>query len=182
MNATVSRILVVLKYLGRKLPIRQLRIKNYIGIAGVCMAVVGWLLSNADHFSLVYRIVAPKYSVAVSALNRMNDKDFVLKGGDDGFREISEILKEYFEATISREITQIRTVSRGVDTLETAGGTQWDEYIELEMSISDEPPITGKFYDLDSKIEQRYLINKLLDSKHGIFWIGIAACLVAVFL
>ena len=182
MSSIVSGVLDTLKYLGRKLPVRSLKIKHYIGIAGVCMIVIGHLLSNAGRFPLVYRILAPKYSTSISTLKKMQDRDFILKDGDKGFSEISEILKGYFEAAISREITQIKTLNWGIDTLEAPEGRQWDQYIELEASFSNEPPVAGKFYGLKSKAEQRYLTSKVLASKDGIFWTGIAISLIALFL
>ncbi len=182
MNTTVSRILDVLKYVGRKFQIRSLRIKHYVGIAGVCLAIAGWVLSNADRFPLVYRIVAPKYLASASALEKMKDKDFVLKGRGEGFAEISEIIKDYFEVTISREVTQMKTLSSGTDMLDTAGGKQWEEYVEIETSFLNEPPVTGKFFGLKAKIEQKYLTSKLMDSKDGIFWVGVLVIVIALFL
>jgi hypothetical protein len=112
----------------------------------------------------------------------MHQKDFVLKNQDDGFSELSEILNKYFEATISREITEIKTLSQGADALETREGTQWDSYLELEVSFANEPPLSAKFYELNSKIEKAYLTCKLLAWKDGIFWSGMAISLIAFFL
>lgn len=162
--------------------IRQLKVKQYIGIAGVCITVVGWLLSSAHDYPFVYRIISPGYSTSISALHRMQEKDFILRKGDDGFQEISEILKGYFEQTIGRETNQIKTLSRGGDLLDTAKGTKWDEYVELEVSFSNEPPLTGKFYELKSKIEERYLTSKALAWKGAIFGTGIAVSLIAIFM
>jgi hypothetical protein len=158
------------------------RIKHYVGIVGVCLIIIGWMLTNAYRYPWVYRIVAPTYATSVSTLESMHQKDFVLKSQDHGFSEISEILKEYFEATISREITEIKTLSRGADALETPEGPQWDSYLELEVSFSNEPPLSAKFYGLKSKIEKAYLTSKLLAWKDGIFWSGIAISLIALFL
>jgi hypothetical protein len=182
MITIVSRFLATLRYLGSKLPVRRLKIKHYVGITGACITVVGWLLTSADNYPLVYRITAPKYSTSVSALNRMQFKDFVLKDGDDGFREISEILEGYLEATLGRQITEIKALDKGADVLETPEGMQWDKYIELEVSFSNEPSVTGKFYGLESKIEQRYLTSRLFAWKGRIFWLGIVISLIALFM
>ncbi len=157
------------------------KIKHYVGTVGICLIVIGWMLTNAYRYSWVYRIVAPTYATATSTLESMHQKDFILKSQDDGFSEISDILKEYFEATISREITEIKTLSLGADALETPEGTQWDSYLELEVSFSNEPPLSAKFYELKSKIEKAYLTSKLLTWKDGIFWSGIALSLIALF-
>jgi hypothetical protein len=158
------------------------KIKHYVGVVGVCLIVIGWVLTNAYRYPWVYRIVAPTYARSASTLESMHQKDFVLKHTDDGFREISAILTGYFEATISREITEIKTLSRGADALETPEGTKRDSYLELEVSFSNEPPLSAKFYELKSKIEKAYLTSKLLAWKDGIFWSGIAMSLIAVFL
>jgi len=158
-----------------------LRIKHYVGIVGVCLIVIGWVLTNAYRYSWVYRIVAPTYATAASTLGSMHEQDFVLKRSDKGFREISDIITGYFEATISREITSIRTLRQGADVSEPPEGTQWDPYLELEVSFANEPPLTAKFYDLRSKIETAYLTSKLLAWKDGFFWSGIAMGLIALF-
>jgi hypothetical protein len=152
-------------------------------MTGVCITVIGWLLSSAHDYPFVYRIVVPRYSNAISALQEMQDRDdFILRKGDSGFQEISEILKGYFEQTLGRETTQIKTLSRGSDMLETAQGANWNEYVELEVSFSNEPPLSGKFYELESRIEERYLISKALAWKGRIFGTGIAVILIAIFI
>ena len=158
------------------------KIKHYVGILGVSLIVIAWMLTNAYRYPWVYRIVAPRYARSASALESMHQKDFVLKSQDEGFSEISKILEGYFEATISREVTEIKTLSRGADALETPEGPQWDSYLELEVSFSNEPPLSAKFYGLKSKIEKAYRTSKLLAWKDGIFWSGIAISLIALFL
>ena len=158
------------------------KIKHYVGIVGVFLIVIGWMLTNAYRYPWVYRIVAPTYATSMSALESMHQKDFVLKNTDKGFREISDILTEYFEATISREFTEIRTLRQGADVSDTPAGTQWDPYLELEVSFSNEPPLTAKFFGLKSKIEKAYLTSKLLAWKDGVFWSGIAMGLIALFI
>jgi len=161
---------------------RPLKIKYYLGIAGALVTTIGWLLSSADHYPFVYRIVVPKYSTSISAFTKMQHLDFVLKAGDDGFSEISEILKAYFEETISRETTQIKTLNRGIDVLETPQGPEWNQYLELEVSFSNEPLLTAKFYGLESKIKEAYLTSKALSWRNCIFGAGIATSLIAVFI
>ena len=162
--------------------VRRLKIKHYVGITGVCITVIGYVLSNADHHPFVYRMVVPKYSTSISTLKRMQEKNFTLENGAEGFREISEILKGYFQATIGREITRIKTFNEGFGMLETPEGEKMDQYIELQVSFSDEPPLTGKFYKLKSKIEETYLTGKLFAWKNRIFWAGIAMTLIAIFM
>jgi len=162
--------------------VRRLKIKHYVGITGVCITVIAYVLSNADHHPFVYRMVVPKYSTSISTLKRMQEMNCTLENGDEGFREISEILKGYFQTTIGRKITRIKTLNQGVGVLETAEGKKMDQYIELQVSFSDEPPLTGKFYKLKSKIEETYLTSKLFAWKNGIFWAGIAMTLIAIFM
>ena len=162
--------------------VRRLKIKHYVGITGVCITVIAYVLSNADHHPFVYRMVVPKYSTSISTLKRMQEMNYTLEKGDEGFQEISEILKGYFQATIGRKITRIKTLNQGVGVLETAEGKKMDQYIELQVSFSDEPPLTGKFYKLKSKIEETYLHSKLLAWKNRIFWAGIAMTLIAIFM
>lgn len=162
--------------------VKRLKIKHYVGITGVCITVIGYVLSNADHHPFVYRMVVPKYSTSISTLKRMQEKSFTLENGDEGFWEISEILKGYFQTTTGREITRIKTLNQGFGMLETPEGRNLNQYIELEVSFSNEPPLTGKFYRLKSKIEETYLTSKVFAWKNRIFWAGIGMSLVAIFL
>jgi len=159
--------------------VRRLKIKHYVGITGVCITVIGYVLSNADHHPFVYRMVVPKYSTSISTLKKMQEKNFTLENRDEGFSEISEILKGYFQAK-GHEITRIKTLNQGVGLLETPEGRKLDQYFELEVSFSNEPRLTGKFYELKSKIEETYLTAKVFAWKNGIFWAGIAISLIAI--
>lgn len=161
---------------------KRLKVKHYVGITGLCIIAIGYVLSNADHYPFVYRIVVPKYSTSISTLKKMQEKNFALENGDDGFWEISEILKGYFQANIGQEITRIKTLNHGVGVIETLEGKKLDQYIELEVSFSNEPPLTGKFYELKSKVEETYLTSKVFAWKKGIFWAGMAISLVAIFM
>jgi hypothetical protein len=160
----------------------RFKIRHYFGVGGVFLVVIAWMLTNAYRYPWVYRIVAPRYARSASTLESMHQKDFVLKNQDEGFRELSKILEEYFEATISREITQIKTLGWGTDALETPEGEQWDSYLELEVSFANELPLSAKFYGLKSKIEKAYLTSKLVAWKDGIFWSGITISVMALFL
>ena len=153
---------------------RLLKIKHYLGIAGALVTTIGWLLSSADHYPFVYRIVVPTYSTSISAFTKMVSMITPLPK--------IEILKAYFEETISRETTQIKTLNRGIDVLETPQGPEWNQYLELEVSFSNEPLLTGKFYGLESKIKEAYLTSKALSWRNCIFGAGIAISLIAVFI
>jgi len=161
---------------------RQFRMKYYVGVIGVVIIIIGWIISNADHFSFVYQILAPKYLNSISAFNKMHQKNFILREGDVGFLEISELLKEHITGDIIPIITQIKTLSWGTSAANTPEGMKWRNYVKLELSFSNSQPATGDFYDLKSEIEKRYLTCNVFSWSSIIFWIGIGISLVAVFL
>ncbi len=63
--------------------------KYYVAISGIVITIIGWIISNAQHYPFVYRILAPKYLDAISTFGKMHQKKFILREGDIGFSEIS---------------------------------------------------------------------------------------------
>ncbi len=161
---------------------KQLRFKQYIGLVGICLAILGWGLANTERCPAIYRIVTPSYAASISALQKMGVRDFVLEKGDEGFEEIADIMKGFFEETLDRKISYIKTLSRGVDVQEESGGPKWNPYLELEVAFPGEPSFTGKFYDLESKVEEAYLKSKLLVWRDAIFGSGILVIVFALFM
>ena len=65
-------------------------LKVIVGLIGVGFTVCAWLISHHGRFPFVERLLAPEYSTAMTALNRMHQKGkVVLKSGEVGFTEIS---------------------------------------------------------------------------------------------
>lgn len=158
--------------------------KHYIVIFGIVITIIGWLISNASHFPFVYRIVAPRYSNAISALDKMRQKDYILRKGESGFLEISDLLKKFIKGKRTLIITKIRTLNweKRLALMRTTKGAEWcDYYIELEISFSNSQPITAEFYDLKLLIEEVYLRSVFLWSSI-IFWIGIVVSLIGFIL
>ena len=87
--------------------------RRIVLIIGIIITIIGWIISNADHFPSVYRIFAPEYLNSISAFNRMHEKNFILKKGDVGFSEIAEILKEQMTGTGIPIMTQAKTLGWG---------------------------------------------------------------------
>ena len=153
--------------------------KYCVGISGVVITIIGWIVSNADHFPFVYRILAPKYLNAISAFNRMHQKNFILREEDVGFSQIVEILKEDIRGNGVPTITHIKTLSWGAG-LGGTPDTKWRDYIEIQVSFSNGRAVTGKLHELKARIEKRYLVRTVFSSSSIIFWIGIAISVVAV--
>lgn len=173
MNISISKIIISLK---------KLQFRQYIGLFGLVLILSGWALANAYRWPIVYRVVAPQYAGAMSALDKMNEKGFVLMPGDRGFEEIGSLVKGYFEETVNREIGQIRTLSKGVEILETGAGNNWQPFLELEVVFPAESSFQGKFYDLESKVEAVYLKSRLLTWRDAIFGVGVILVGVGLFI
>ena len=156
--------------------------RRIVLIIGIIITIIGWIISNADRFPSVYRIFAPEYLNSISAFNRMHEKNFILKEGEVGFSEIAEILKEQMTGTGIPIITQAKTLGWGQSVVNTPEGQKWFSYIKLEVSFSNAQPATGKFWELKSEIEKKYLTPTIFSWKGTIFWIGIGISLIAVFL
>lgn len=173
MNISISKIITSLK---------KLQFRQYIGLFGLVLILSGWVLANAYRWPIVYRVVAPQYAGAMSALEKMDQKGFVLMPGDRGFEEIGDVVKGYFEETVKREIAQIRTLSRGGEVSETETGSRWQPFLELEVEFPAESSFQGKFFDLESKVEAVYLESRLLTWRDAIFGVGVILVGVALFI
>ena len=65
--------------------------KKVVQCTGVIITICGWLLINAEHFSGMYPVVAPKYLRAMEAYHHIDENlEVMLKEGDVGFDEIAQ--------------------------------------------------------------------------------------------
>jgi len=140
--------------------------KYIIGRTGVLLAIIGWVLSNASRLSFVYKIFAPKFLRANSALTKMY-KSNLLREGDKGFTEISELIFEKYidikeknkAKEIDIKITQIELLSSGaIINTETE---KIGDKPELMVNLSNSQTITGKASFLNLEIKNRYLSSKI---------------------
>jgi len=108
--------------------VRWLRI--VVGLLGIAITLCAWLISHHDRFPFVDRVLAPEYAMAMTALNRMHQKgNIVLKSGEVGFAEISEILKDGMQS--GAPIVQIKKVNAGQAVIETSSGIESQHFFDL---------------------------------------------------
>ena len=156
--------------------------KYCVGITGLVITIVGWVLSNSDRFPFVYRALAREYLDAASAFSKMHNKGFTLREGDIGFSEIAEVIQGHLSGSGIPVITQIRTLDWGARLVTSSEGMKRHNYLELEVSFSNAKPTTGKFDDLKPAIRERYLTRTLFLWSGFVFWLGIAISFGAMFL
>ncbi len=157
------------------------RLKVIVGLIGVGITVCAWLISHHERFPFVERLLAPEYSIAMTALNRMHQKGkVVLKSGEVGFTEISEILKEDIQG--SEPVAQIKKVNAGHAVIETASGIESQHFFDLELSFGDGPVLKKRFYGVQARIQKTYLDSPLFRWVGYIFTAGILITIVSVFL
>jgi len=161
---------------------RKQKIKRVVGVIGVAFTIIGWAISNTDHFPIGLRIFAPKYSNSISAFSRMHEKNFILGKGETGFLEISEILKGHISGNEIPIITQIKTLNWGSGMWDMPEGLKTRDYIGLEVSFSNGPSLTAEFYELRSEIKERYYSHNLFLWGCLMFGLGVLIDLFAIFL
>lgn len=161
---------------------RKIKLKYVVGIIGVLITIGGWILTNASHFPIVYRLFCPNYLNAKTAYERLHEKDVILKEEDIGFEEISELLKEDIIGDIEPIITQIKTLGWGKSLVNTEAGMEWNKYLEVEICFANSKPLVGKFNNLDLRMEEKYLNRNLFSWSSKIFWTGIFISIISVFL
>ena len=167
---------------GIKSYLKKLRLRHYIGLFGVSLIFLGWILANAPRWPVVYRFITPHYAHAMWALDKMGEKGFVLEPGDRGFEEIAGVIKGYFEETVNREVEHVRTLNRGADVLEDVDGARWQPFLELEVAFPGEPSFQGRFYDLESRFREAYLKSRLLAWRDAVFGVGVILVVAGLFL
>jgi len=157
-------------------------LKYTLGIIGILLTVAGWSVSNSARLPMIQNVISPHYGKAISAYKALHTKGAILKQGDEGFQELVPLLKEKITGSVEPLITSVKTLDWGSGAVNTDGGMQWQQYLELEISFSNSSPITGSFKKLQSRIEARYQKKNLFMWSTGIFWIGIVISLLALFL
>jgi hypothetical protein len=156
-------------------------LKVIAGLIGLGITVGAWLISHHERFPFVERVLTPKYSMAMTALNRMHQKgNVMLKSGEVGFAEISETLKEDIQRR--EPIAQIRKVNSGQAVIETAIGIESQHFFDLELSFRDGPLLKERFYGVQAKIQKKYLDSPLFRWDSYIFATGVFITVMSLLL
>jgi hypothetical protein len=155
--------------------------KYILGIVGILLTIAGWSVSNSDQLPVVQKLVSPRYKRAMSAYKALHNKGAILNQSNEGFQEIVATLKEDITGPVEPMISSLKTLDWGTAAVNTDQGIQWQQYLELEISFSNAKPISGKIRRLQRRIEARYQKKNLFAWSTGIFWLGIAISLLALF-
>ena len=154
--------------------------RHYIGVVGVLVSVVGWLVVSADHFPMVCRTLAPQYMNARSALERMQARDHVLKQDDVGFKEVAEIIEILMEKGALSPMVRIRTLAAGQGPVKSREGMKLVDYMRLELSFANSAVEVWEIGGLERAIRKRYLTLDLFLWGSVIFSVGMVLCLLSV--
>jgi hypothetical protein len=154
--------------------------RDYLGIIGIAMTILAWITINADHFPVVYRLVAPAYFNAMKACEKIQRGNSILEKKDAGFSEISELLRILTGKERSPEITQIRMVG-GVQTpVEKHEAIRWVGYVYLEVSFLDSPAEIWAVGDLERAVRRRFLNLDVFLWGSLVFGIGIVLLTISL--
>jgi len=156
--------------------------RYYLGIIGIIITIAGWVASNLAHFPVAYRMVAPHYANAMVALEKMQGRDFILKKGDRGFTEISEILKRLASKDPDLAISGIRTMASGYGAVKFPEGVKLVEYLRLEVQAAHSPPQTWEVGGLEEVVRKTYLTLNVFLWGGVIFGVGILLSLISLFM
>jgi hypothetical protein len=157
-------------------------VKITVGLIGIAVIVGAWIVSHHERYPSVETVLAPHYVLAMSALNRLQQKgNPVLKTGDAGFTELSEILKE--DTQRSEPITEIKKVNTGHAVIEGASGIESQHFFDLKLSFREGEVLEKRFYDVKAGIQKTYLDSPWFTWDDSIFFAaGILITIVSVFL
>jgi len=153
-------------------------LKDILLIIGVVLAVLGFF---SDHWNQIQRIVsniAPRYTRAMAAYERMLSTGSEIGPADVGFTEVASICSEKLSGSGDLTIASIR-VTQGVSLL--FKGTPIAEDFVLEITLQDGRSATGNIADLRPQIRERYLEGILFRWSLLFFLLGVAIILLERF-
>ena len=154
--------------------------RHYIGVVGIMVSVAGWLVLSADHFPMVCKTLAPQYTNARSALERMQTKNHVLKKGDVGFAEVAEIIEILIAKDFLPHVVRIRTLAAGQGPIKSREGMKLVGYMQLEVSFADSAVEVWEIGGLERAIQKRYRTLDVFLWGSVIFGVGMVLCFLSV--
>ncbi len=147
--------------------------RHYLGIIGIGITILAWITLNADHFPIVYQLVAPAYSNAMTAYEKIQRGNSILEKKDVGFSEISELLSTLMRKGRNPGITQIRVVGGFQSPVVKQEAIRWVGYVYLEISFLKSPAEIWAVGDLPGAIRNRFLDLDIFLWGSLVFGIGI---------
>ncbi len=173
------------------------KLKIFAGLIGVILIIFGWLFGNLSEYPLIKKIVIPKHSIAISTLDKMNKEGFILKRGERGFSEISELF-EYdielesedstdelqFELELLSDIANWNITK--IETLKSEIGIGHNDKVTrcLTLRIFSDNAQTHDFSFENPRdwIEDRYNTDVVFCWATCFFWLGVIVSVICVFL
>jgi hypothetical protein len=155
---------------------------QWLGIIGVIICSLAWMAVSADHFPLVYKIITPEFYDARIAYDRLQQRNAILRKGDQGFSELSGTLRMLMGKDPSLEITQIKRVEAGFEGSAQTSGRRWISHLSLEISFLNFPKEIWQIGGLEEAIKKRYLSLNLFLWGSIVFGTGLILSLTAVFI
>ncbi len=154
--------------------------KHYLGILGIIISIIGWVVLGANHFPFVYMVVAPQYVNSLNALELMEQKGQVLKKGDRGFQEISEVIEILMARDLTPEITQIRPLRGGGDFLTLPAPSKFANRLRLEITFSNSTKQVWDIEGIRRAIKRRYLTLDVFLWGSVVFAVGLLLSLISL--
>jgi len=174
------------------------KIKRNFALLAIVATIVGWLLSHSSHYPFTRNLLTPRYSIAISALEEMNQEGFILREGDPGFSEISELFRDGIKTiipakkggTISPELAHLRKLDKWkitqFKTLKSEIGMGPNDKatrrLTLQISSANAPVQELPVADMRSWIESKYKQQVLFCWGKYVFWAGVCIAVFSVFL
>jgi len=147
--------------------------RHHLGILGIGITILAWITLSADHFPLVYRLVAPDYFNAMAGYEKIQTGNAILGKKDAGFSEISELLRSLTGKDRKQGITQIRAIGGTQGPVVKQESVRWVGYVYLEISFADSRAEIWAVGDLQGAIKNRFLTLDIFLWGSLIFGIGI---------
>jgi len=150
------------------------------GLFGLVLIVVAWLIENADRIPLVEKAVFRRYYSAMNGLKKLK-LERVLHPCDQGFSELSDILKENIEQPANPQIAKIELLNSECGLSFEPSHAEVGSRMTLRITLTNSTSRERRAINISNIVSSRYRIGPQRSIATVLFLIGLLIELALVF-
>ncbi len=151
-----------------------------IGLTGLGLIVVAWLIENADRIPLVEEAVFGRYYSAMNGLKEL-ELERVLHPCDHGFSELSDILKEKIEQPANLQIAKIELLNFECGLSFEPSHAEVGSRMTLRITLTNSTSRERQVINISNIVSSRYRIGPQRSIATVLFLTGLLIQLALVF-
>lgn len=155
--------------------------KFRIGFIDLLLIVMAWLIENADRIPLVEKAVFRRYYLGMKALKKL-ESERVLHPCDEGFSELSDILKENIEQPANPQIAKIEFLNSECVISDEPSHAEVGSRMTLRFTLTNSTSGEERVINISNIVSSRYRIGPQRCIATILFWIGLLIELALLFI